>query len=321
MTGLDLIGRRRWLYLISACLLLPGMIAIAINLATGRPALNWGVDFTGGTLMNVRFTDAGVYADRVRAAITPLGLRDAIIQQTPGTNDISIRTRHLDEGERARLLETLRERIGAFTVLSVDDVGPRIGQELRNIAIIGVLIGLLLQIAYVTTRFRSFRFALAAEVALLHDVLLVVGVYALLRPPVDSGFVAVLLTVIGYSVNDTIVVLDRIRENMSIRGQDPFPTVVNRSILETLVRSIAMMLTTLFAIGAVYVFGGPAIRDFALGLTVAILTGVYSSIGVAGPLLVDMQLRAERRGATPQRGGVPEAQRELVTANPRERRR
>ncbi|MDR5684281.1 MAG: protein translocase subunit SecF [Armatimonadota bacterium] len=321
MKAWDLIGRRRWLYLISACLVLPGVVAIAVNVAAGRPALNWGVDFTGGTLVNLRFEDSRVTTGQVRAALTPLGLRDAIIQQTPGTADVSIRTRHLEEAERARMLRAVRDGAGAFTILSVDDVGPKIGRELRNIAIIGLAIGLILQVAYVTVRFRSVRFALAADVALLHDVLLVIGAYALLRATVDSSFVAVLLTVVGYSINDTIVVFDRIRENLDMRTREPFPTLVNRSILESLVRSINTSLTTLLAIGAVYVFGGPTIRDFAFGLTVAVLTGAYSSIGVAGPLLVDMQLRGERKSAAPQPKPAPQPQRELATANRRNRRR
>jgi preprotein translocase subunit SecF len=319
--GWDLIARRRWLYLISACLVLAAVIAIGVNVAAGRPALNWGVDFTGGTLLNLRFNDPGVSTGQVRAALTPLGLGEAVIQHTPGTADISVRTRHLEEAERARMLRAVQEGVGAFTVLSVDDVGPRIGRELRNIAIIGVIVGLLLQVAYVTIRFRSVRFALAADAALLHDVALVVGVYALVRTTVDISFVAVLLTVIGYSINDTIVVFDRIRENQEMRTREPFPTLVNRSILETLVRSINTSVTTLFAIGAVYLFGGPTIRDFAFGLSVAILTGAFSSISVAAPLLVDMQLRAERKGAAPEPRLAPEPQPELATANRRDRRR
>ncbi len=295
MKAWDLMGNRRWLYLLSAGIVLASVVAMAIQPALGRPVLNWGVDFTGGTLITLRFQDRTVSTGQVRAALRPLGLGEAIIQKVQETGDVSVRTRHLEPEERRRLEQALRERVGPFTVLSVDDVGPKIGRELRNIAILGVAVGLALQVVYVSLRFRSVRFALAADMALLHDLLLVLGVFALTRATVDSSFVAVLLTVVGYSINDTIVVFDRVRENLQLRTRETFPQLVNRSVLEALVRSINTGLTTLLAIGSVYLFGGPTVRDFALGLTVAVLTGGWSSVGVASPLLVDMTLWAERR--------------------------
>jgi preprotein translocase subunit SecF len=273
----------------------------------GRPVLNWGVDFTGGTLLTLRFRDRSVSTGQVRAALQPLGLGEAVIQKVQETQDISVRTRHLEPEERRKVEQALRDRVGPFEVLSVDDVGPKIGRELRNIAILGVAVGLALQVVYVSLRFRSVRFALAADVALLHDLLLVLGVFAVTRATVDSSFVAVLLTVVGYSINDTIVVFDRVRENLQLRGREPFPDLVNRSVLEALVRSINTALTTLLAIGSVYLFGGPTVRDFALGLTVAVLTGGWSSVGVASPLLVDLTAWAERRAgrAAPQPAPQP----------------
>jgi len=291
----NLMGNRRWLYLVSAGVVLASLAAMAVQPALGRPVLNWGVDFTGGTLITLRFQDRGVTTGQVRAALQPLGLGEAVIQKVQETGDVSIRTRHLEPDERRRLERSVRDRVGPFTVLSVDDVGPKIGRELRNIAILGVAVGLALQVVYVSLRFRSVRFAVAADVALLHDLLLVLGVFALTRATVDSSFVAVLLTVVGYSINDTIVVFDRVRENLQLHTREPFPDLVNRSVLEALVRSLNTALTTLLAIGSVYLFGGPTVRDFALGLTVAVLTGGWSSVGVASPLLVDLTAWAERR--------------------------
>lgn len=295
MKAWNLMGNRRWLYVISAAIVLLSLASMAVQPALGRPVLNWGVDFTGGTLLTLRFQDRSVSTGQVRAALQPLGLGEAVIQKVQETGDISIRTRHLEPEERRRVEQALRDRVGPFAVLSVDDVGPKIGRELRNIAILGVALGLALQVVYVSARFRSIRFALAADAALLHDLLLVLGVFALTRATVDSSFVAVLLTVVGYSINDTIVVFDRVRENLQLRGREAFADLVNRSILEALVRSLNTALTTLLAIGSVYLFGGPTVRDFALGLTVAVLTGGWSSIGVASPLLVDMTEWAERR--------------------------
>jgi preprotein translocase subunit SecF len=300
-------ANRRWLYLASVGIVLASVAGMAVQPALGRPVLNWGVDFTGGTLLTLRFRDRSVSTGQVRAALQPLGLGEAVIQKVQETQDISVRTRHLEPEERRKVEQALRDRVGPFEVLSVDDVGPKIGRELRNIAILGVAVGLALQVVYVSLRFRSVRFALAADVALLHDLLLVLGVFAVTRATVDSSFVAVLLTVVGYSINDTIVVFDRVRENLQLRGREPFPDLVNRSVLEALVRSINTALTTLLAIGSVYLFGGPTVRDFALGLTVAVLTGGWSSVGVASPLLVDLTAWAERRAgrAAPQPAPQP----------------
>ncbi len=297
MRAWNLMANRRWLYLASLGIVLASVASMAVQPALGRPVLNWGVDFTGGTLLTLRFQDRSVSTGQVRAALQPLGLGEAVIQKVQETGDISVRTPHLEPEERRKVEQALRDRVGSFEVLSVDDVGPKIGRELRNIAILGVAVGLALQVVYVSLRFRSMRFALAADVALLHDLLLVLGVFAVTRATVDSSFVAVLLTVVGYSINDTIVVFDRVRENLQLRGREPFPELVNRSILEALVRSINTGLTTLLAIGSVYLFGGPTVRDFALGLTVAVITGGWSSIGVASPLLVDLTAWAERRAA------------------------
>jgi preprotein translocase subunit SecF len=303
----NLMANRRWLYLASVGIVLASVAGMAVQPALGRPVLNWGVDFTGGTLLTLRFRDRSVSTGQVRAALQPLGLGEAVIQKVQETQDISVRTRHLEPEERRKVEQALRDRVGPFEVLSVDDVGPKIGRELRNIAILGVVVGLALQVVYVSLRFRSVRFALAADVALLHDLLLVLGVFAVTRATVDSSFVAVLLTVVGYSINDTIVVFDRVRENLQLRGREPFPDLVNRSVLEALVRSINTALTTLLAIGSVYLFGGPTVRDFALGLTVAVLTGGWSSVGVASPLLVDLTAWAERRAgrAAPQPAPQP----------------
>ncbi len=307
MRAWNLMANRRWLYLASVGIVLASVAGMAVQPALGRPVLNWGVDFTGGTLLTLRFRDRSVSTGQVRAALQPLGLGEAVIQKVQETQDISVRTRHLEPEERRKVEQALRDRVGSFEVLSVDDVGPKIGRELRNIAILGVAVGLALQVVYVSLRFRSVRFALAADVALLHDLLLVLGVFAVTRATVDSSFVAVLLTVVGYSINDTIVVFDRVRENLQLRGREPFPDLVNRSVLEALVRSINTALTTLLAIGSVYLFGGPTVRDFALGLTVAVLTGGWSSVGVASPLLVDLTAWAERRAgrAAPQPAAQP----------------
>jgi preprotein translocase subunit SecF len=255
----------------------------------------------------------------VRQVVDRFATGESIIQQTG--QETFIRTRPLGKDARNQMLAALGQRFGAIRVLREDEVGPKIGQELRNLAIIAVVVGLALQVFYISYRFKSIRYALTADAALVHDLLVLVGVFAITRKEVNSGFVAVLLTVLGYSMHDTIVVYDRIRENLAIRTREAFDRLVNRSLLEALVRSINTSLTAVLAIAAVYFFGGVTIRDFAFGLMVGIITGTYSSTFIASALLVGWHLRSDQRQGRPQREEAPApappaAPREPVVAGP-----
>ncbi len=286
----DIIGMRRWGYLLSLVVIIPGVIAIVAQ------GINFGIDFTGGTLVDARLgRDASL--EEIRAVLGSFGLAEAVIQKSPDRpRQVLIRTEPLDEAATTRLTAALRDRFGGVEVLLTERVGPKVGRELRTRAIVAVVFGLLLQVIYITWRFRSVRFAVTADIALVHDLLVVLGIYALTRKQVDSSFVAVLLTVVGYSVNDTVVIFDRIRENMAQRAKAPLDQMVNRSILEVLVRSLTTGLGAIMAIAAIYFLGGVTIRDFAFGLAIGILTGTYSSIFIASPLLVEWHNWSERRG-------------------------
>jgi preprotein translocase subunit SecF len=288
----DIIGRRWVAYIISLLIIIPGTVALIYYSTTGQGALNWGVDFTGGNYFHFRLEQPFSVAE-VRPVVDRFAVGHSVIQRDD--QDVFIRTRPLEPEAKEGLLAAIRDRFGPLTVLQEDEVGPRIGQELRNIAIIAVLIGLTVQVIYISFRFKGIRYALAADAALLHDLLVVFGIFALTRKEVNSAFVAVLLTVVGYSINDTIVVFDRIRENLALRTKEAFDRLVNRSLLEALVRSINTSLTTILAIGAVYFFGGTTIRDFAFGLMVGIFVGTYSSIFNASALLVTWSQWADRR--------------------------
>ncbi len=293
----DIIGNRRWGYLLSLVVIIPGIIAIA---AWG---INLGIDFTGGTLLDLRLGREARLGE-VRAALRPFGHEDAQIQlSSDRPRQVLIRTRPIDEEQAARLRAAFAREFSGVEVLRAERVGPKIGRELRARAIQAVVIGLLLQILYIAWRFRSIRFALAADIALIHDLVIVIGVFALARKEVDSAFVAVLLTVVGYSINDTVVILDRIREGLNLRTREPFPRLVNRSILEVLVRSVTTGFGAIIALLIIYFFGGPTIRDFIMGLGVGVITGTYSSIFVASPILVEWHNWSERRLGRP----APEA--------------
>lgn len=295
MSVWDIIGKRRWGYLLSLLVIIPGVVALYTS------GVNLGIDFTGGTLLDVRL-GRNASIEEIRAVMAGFGHAEAVIQQSPDRpRQVLIRTEPLDEATTSRLTAALRNRFGGIEVLLAERVGPKVGRELRNRAITAVVIGLLLQVIYITWRFRSVRFAVTADIALAHDLLVVLGVYSLTRKQLDSSFVAVLLTVIGYSVNDTVVIFDRIRETLSQRIRAPFPQLVNRSILEVLPRSMTTGFGAMVAITAIYFLGGVTVRDFAFGLGLGILTGTYSSILVASPLLVEWHNWSERRaGRSPQ---------------------
>jgi preprotein translocase subunit SecF len=298
----DLIGHRRWWYALSLAVILPGLIALYVHHVHDHHALNWGVDFTGGNSIELRITQPFAVGD-IRQVMDRFGLGDAVIQRA-GDTDVLIRTRPLDQTQVNAIIDAVTARFPGTAMLRQDTVGPEIGVELRNIAIMGVVIGLILQVIFISIRFRSVRFAIAADIALLHDLLVVIGAFALTQREVNSAFLAVLLTVAGYSINDTIVIFDRIRENLGLRTREPFEHLVNRSVLEALVRSINTAMTAVLAIGAVFIFGGETIRDVAFGLVVSIITGGYSSIFNASPILVDWYNWSERR-----RGALVSAQR------------
>jgi len=289
----NLIGLRRWWYALSLAVIVPGLIALYSHHVHDHHALNWGVDFTGGNSLELRITQPFTVGD-IRQVMEKFQLGDAIIQLS-GDTEVFIRTRPLTQAQTNAVIDAVKARFAATTMLRIDTVGPEIGTELRNIAIFGVAIGIVLQVIYISFRFHSIRFAIAADVALLHDLLVVIGAFALSQREVNSSFLAVLLTVAGYSINDTIVIFDRIRENLGMRTREPFEHLVNRSVLEALVRSINTAMTAVLAISAVYVFGGETIRDVAFGLVVSIVTGGYSSIFNASPILVDWYNWSERR--------------------------
>ena len=319
----DVIGLRKWGYVLSLLVTIPGLIVLVLNMISGHGALNWGVDFTGGNFLHYKL-ERPFTTGQVRAVVDRFATGQSVVQKTQ--QDVFIRTRPLSAEAKKGLLTALRNEFGAVTVLREDEVGPKVGGELRALAITSIVIGLALQVVYISYRFKSFRYALSADIALIHDLLVVVGVFAITRKEVNSSFVAVLLTVLGYSMHDTIVVFDRIRENLALRTREVFDRLVNRSLLEALVRSINTSLTAVLAIAAVYLFGGVTVRDFAFGLMIGIITGTYSSTFIATALLVDWHRWSERRDSRtrPEAAALePPVQREpvLAPAAPAQRRR
>jgi len=288
--NIDFIGRRKIALLVSALMILISLGALATK------GLNFGIDFTGGTLIEVKFDKAHTIAD-IRSAISPKGFGNAVIQEFGSPDEILIRVQNKDGVKSSTISTALLDALGekftadAVEMRRVEFVGPQVGDELTRAGIMAVLIAMLAILVYVTFRFE-FRFALGADVALLHDITIVMGLFALTGKEFTLPVIAALLTVIGYSLNDTIVVFDRIRENLAAsrkrKHAEDEVVVVNKSINQTLARTLMTSFTTLLVVMALYYLGGEVIHDFAFALMAGILVGTYSSIYVASPVMLSL---------------------------------
>lgn len=302
MKQLNIIGYRRVWYIISGCFMILSI------LTTGLWGLKQGLDFTGGSLVEVHFTEGRPSIAKVNEAI-PNSYGHVNI--TPvGDNLMSLRLRSLTQDEHTKLLEALRAKLvegktEAMTEERYTTVGPTVGAELRQKAVWAIAIVLAAIVIYIAWAFRkvsrpvpSWQFGLAAIVALFHDVFIPVGVFAVLGKfwgiEIDVLFITALLTVLGFSVHDTIVVFDRVRENL-LKSTESFAATVNQSVNETMARSINTSLTTLLVLITTLIFGGESIRFFVLTLILGIVFGTYSSIFIASPLLVSWHTWAQKR--------------------------
>ncbi len=290
---LDIIGKRYWWFLLSALILVPGLISMATQ------GFNLGIDFTGGTLLDLKFARPVTVAE-VRDVLKDYQLENSTIQlaavnQAESSTNVFIRTKVLSEDERRNVTADLQQKLGDFEVLRVEKVGAVIGSELTLQAVKAVVIAAILMVIYLTYRFE-FKFALSGIIAILHDVIVVMGIFSLLRREIDASFVAAILTVVGYSITDTVVIFDRIRENLKThRKTESFQELVNRSIGQTLTRSIYTVMTVLFATASLYFFGGETTKTFSLALLIGFTSGAYSSIFNASPIWVTWKEYDERR--------------------------
>ncbi len=280
--------RKIW-FIVSLVLIGIGIMSMAVR------GLNFGIDFVGGIRMELEFSHQISERD-LRAVLSDHGMGDAEIQLVGTDRRVaSIKSLSLPGGDERQLLYgALEESIGEFRIASLDEVMPVIGSEIQRQGLMAVLIASLGMIAYITYRFE-FRFAVVALTTAIHDVVLALGIFSLLWLEIDSAFIAAILTIVGYSINDTIVIFDRIRENLKYRQKESLSQLVDQSVVQTLSRSINTSATTLLAVSALFVFGSVTIRDFTVALMIGVIAGTYSSIFVASPLWVTWQEWAVRR--------------------------
>jgi len=285
----DILGKRKIWYTISLSVIVIGLLFLLIN------GLNLGIDFNGGTLMEFSF-DENVTASEVRGVLERIEIAaDSKIQQaeSAGEHGVIIRAKTLESEEIVAVDNAIKQEFESAEMLRTEMVGPTIGRELRINALLAMIAASIAIVAYISFRFE-FRFAAVSIITLMHDVLITIGIFAILGREVNTPFVAALLTIVGYSINDTIVIFDRIRENMKLMHKVPFIKQANTAVVDTLPRSINTSITTLITILAIYFFGGASIQTFMLALFIGMFAGTYSSIFVASPLLVTWQERISK---------------------------
>ena len=272
----DLMRRRRWFLVASAVATLVAVVGVGVR------GLNLGVEFTGGRLVEYR---SSVSAQQAQSGVTAAGLPRAVVNSS-GTGTVTVRAGSFDDATK----DKVRQNLGGAQVLRDEKVGPSLGAELRNKALIALGVALAAQLGYLAIRFQ-WRWGAAAVLAMFHDVLILVGVFAWLGKPVDGVFLAALLTVVGYSVNDSVVVFDRIRELVRGRRRRPFAEVANLACLQTVPRTVNTGLGAVFILTALVAFGGRSLVDFALALLIGIGVGTYSSMFLATPLAITFNRR------------------------------
>ena len=297
MNKLDIAGRSKLWFAISSIIIVAGLICMFTR------GFNFGIDFTGGTIIDLKFERPVAIAE-VRTSLAKFGLEGSQIQLTGAESGVTeaenvmIRTTDMEEAQRKEVMAAIKTDVGNYDVLREEKVGATIGGELITNAVLALVVSWALIIAYVAYRFE-WRFGVSAVLALIHDILIVLAVFSFTGRQIDSSFIAALLTIVGYSINDTIVIFDRIRENLKLhfrRGGDVVQ-LVNTSIFQTLTRSLYTVFTVLFTTFALYFFGGETTKDFAFALLVGFGCGCYSSIFIASPLWIVLRKMGDKKKA------------------------
>ncbi len=279
---MQFIEKRKWFYIFSLCIIIPGIISMFVQ------GFNLGIDFKGGSVLRYKI-EASVDAPAVTKTIEDLQIVNEVSVQQSG-DEFYIRTNEINQEQTQQITTALNTQYGSAVLQSAESVGATIGSELVKNAFLAVAIALVLMLIYITFRFE-WAFGVAAVFALFHDVLIVCGIFSLFKLEVNGAFIAAILTIIGYSINDTIVIFDRVRENLRMKKKDALDALLNRSIMQTMNRSVNTVLTVLMPLIALLIFGGATIKVFTITLLIGFLFGMYSSICIASPMYYEIKQR------------------------------
>lgn len=285
---LNILKHKKWFFGISTALIVAGFVVMGVYMGTTGDALNLSLEFKGGTATTVIFAESKTL-EQVNSEIVPyveeITGSSVQIQTVQGSSEIIFKSDSLDKDQREQLNQMFREQFGVTAEIGSETISSTISDEMTRDTIIAVIVAIVCMLIYIRIRFSDIRFGASGVLALLHDVLVVLAFYAVARVSVSNTFIACMLTIVGYSINATIVIFDRVRENMAEMGKkESLEDVLNRSITQTLSRSIFTSLTTFIMVAVLYILGVTSIRDFALPLMVGILCGAYSSVCLAGPM-------------------------------------
>lgn len=279
---MQFIEKRKWFYIFSLLFLIPGIVSMFVQ------GFNLGIDFKGGSMLRYKI-EASIDAPAVTQTVSDLNLVQEISVQQSG-NEFYVRTNVLSQEQTKQITDALTAKYQTVQLQSAESVGATIGSELVKNAFLAIFISLILMLIYITFRFE-WTFGLAAVMALFHDVLIVCGIFSIFQWEVNSAFIAAILTIIGYSINDTIVIFDRVRENLRMKKKEPLATLLDKSIMQTMNRSVNTVLTVLLPLITLLLFGGGTIKVFVMALLIGFLFGMYSSICVASPLYYEIKQR------------------------------
>lgn len=299
----NFLGKKKLCFLISIVMVVAGWAAMGVNRAQTGKALNYGMDFTGGTSTNVTFNE-DLSLEDISSKVVPVvskitGDADVQTQKVAGTNEVIIKTKTLNVDQRQALEDAMVENFGVEAEkITAESISGAVSAEMKQDALWAVIVATILMLLYIWFRFKNIKFAASAILALVHDVLVVLTFYAVAKWSVGSTFIACMLTIVGYSINATIVIFDRIRENLATgRNKETLEELVNKSITQTVTRSINTSLTTFIMVFVLYLMGVSSIREFALPLMVGIVCGTYSSVCVTGALWYVMTTRKKKAAA------------------------
>lgn len=296
MKTLNIIQNRKKFYLISAAIILIGIVFMIFNGVSGRGIFNFSVEFIGGTSLHYDMKSDFNNSDLEAVVAEITGQSSPQVQKVIGTTEVMIKVKNIDSETRENLTEALIERFGitAEDLLSSGDVSPTVSSEMQRTAILAVLVSCAAMLLYVSFRFKNIVTGASAILALVHDALIVVAAYAIFRIPLDYSFIAAVLTVIGYSINATIVIFDRVRETMKTTDKFSTTELANQSVTQTMSRSLYTSLTTLFVIICLWIFGVTSVKDFSLPIIIGIIAGTYSSICLSVSFWFEMMKRRKK---------------------------
>lgn len=291
---MKIVENRKKFFAASLIVIIIGFAAMIFNAQAGRGAFQYDVEFTGGTSFDLDLGQEYEQEDLQKIITDVTGQDSPQVQQVIGTNEVTVKIQSIDSATRETLTNAILEAYPNAVMGEVNDVSGTVSHEMQTAAIKATLIAAVAMLLYISLRFHDFRAGGSAIIALLHDVLIVLTAYAVFRIPVNNTFIVVLLTILGYSINATIVIFDRIRENKSAFHANQTAEKINKSISQTLARSINTSLTTFFTVGAIYVLGVPALKEFALPMMIGILAGAYSSVCISGSIWYVLLPKSEK---------------------------